>query len=305
MAGALWEDILQVGKFDGVVFDFVRATREGGNTLDQQEFPNKPGVFVQGRATKGERFTVMGIFIEDDYPDTMNALIAALQNGGVPKEFVDPVFGSIQAACDSWQVTHDAEDAADSATIQITFVQHTDGSTGPRAVTNTTPARANAVRSGATDVLVALSAFQEATEVQNNPYVLQVTGAVNAANGIADTFEADADDLSALDIQKQANAALATIELAVEAGADYDTAEAYDLGAAVLAMSTAVSGMAQDLIEAKPPLQIYVVVADTNLLAFAHDLYGDSSRADELLALNSFPDPSLIPAGFKVQAYGV
>lgn len=304
MAGQLWSDILQVGSYDGVVFDFVRATREGGNTLDQQEFPNKPGTFVQGRATKGERFTVMGIFIEDDYPDTMNALISALKNGGAPKEFVDPVFGSRQASCDSWQVAHDAEDAADSATVQITFVEHTDGAQGPKAVTNTTPARANAVRSAANDVLVALSAFEEATEVQNNAYVLQVTAAVNAASDIADQLEATGDDLSALDVQKQANATLATIDVAVAAGADYDSTEAYDLGAAVLAMSSSVSDLSSELIEAKPPLQIYVVPADTNLLALVHDLYGDSSRADEVLALNSIADPSLIPAGSKVQAYG-
>lgn len=305
MAGALWSDILQVGKFDGVVFDFVRAVVDGGNTLDQQQFPNKAGTFVQGRARNGRKFTILGVFIEDDYPDTMNSLLDAIENGGVPKEFVDPVFGSFQAACESFQLTHDADEAADSATIQISFVEHTDGATGPLAVTNTTPARANATRSCVTDVLVALSAFQEATDVQNNPYVLQVTGAMNAASSVADTFEADEDDLSALDVQKQANATLAVIEAAVEAGADYSTSEAYDLGVAVLALSTAVSAMAQDLIEAKPPLQVYVVVADTNLLAFAHDLYGDSSRAEEILALNSFPDPSLIPAGFKVQAYGV
>jgi len=304
MAGALWEDILQVGKFDGVQFDFVRATLEGGNTLDQQMFPNKPGAFVQGRARNGRRFDVLGIFIEDDYHDTMNQLIAKLENGGAPKEFVDPVFGSFMAACERFLVTHDADDAADSATIQITFVEHTDGAQGPKAITNTTPARANAVRSAVTDVFVALSAFQAATEVQNNDYVLQVTAATNAASSIADSLEATGDDLSALDIQKQTNATLATIDAAVSTGANYATTEAYDLGAAVLAMSSSVSTMAQELIEAKPPLQLFTIVADTNLLAFVFDLYGDSSRADEVLALNSIPDPSLIPAGSKVQAYG-
>lgn len=304
MAGLLWSDILQVGSFDGITFDFVSVRDEGGNTIDRQEFPNKAGAFIQGRARNARRFTVMGIFIEDDYPDTMNSLVAKLENGGVPKEFVHPVRGSFMASCDSFTVSHDVDDAADSATVQITFVEHTDGSTGPKAVTNTTPARANAVRSATNDALVALSAFEEATELQNNAYVLQVTAAINAANGIADELEATSDDLSALDIQKQANATLSTIDVAVAAGADYDSTEAYDLGAAVLAMAASVSDLSSDLIEAKPPLQIYVVPADTNLLALAHDLYGDSSRADEVLALNSFPDPSLIPAGFKVQAYG-
>lgn len=300
---ALWSDILQVGSIDGVVFDFVRATFEGGNTLDQQQFPNRDGTFIQGRARNGRRFEILGIFIEDDYPDTMNKLLAKLENGGAPVDFVDPVFGTFKASCDHFSVTHDVEDAADSATIQITILEHTEGNVGTVAIKNTTPARANAVRSRVTDALVALSAFQEATEVQNNPYVLQVQGAMNAASSIADDFEATGDDLSALDVQKQGNAALAIIELAVETGSDYDSAEAYDLGAAVLAMSAATAALVQDLIDAKPPLQVYVVVADTNLLAFAHDLYGDSSRADEVLDLNNIEDPSLIPAGYRLSAY--
>lgn len=302
---ALWSDILQVGSFDGVVFDFVRSTLEGGNTLDQQSFPNRDGTFVQGRARNGRRFTILGIFIEDDYPDTMNKLLASLENGGAPRDFVDPVFGTFKAACDHFVVTHDAEEAADSATIEITFIEHTEGDIGTIAVKNTTPARANAVRSRVTDALVALSAFQAATEIQNNAYVLQVTAATNAASSIADDFEATGDELSALDVQAQGNAALAVVNEAVDAGADYDSTEAYDLGAAVLAMAGAVSDMTKDLIDAKPPLQVYIVPADTNLLAFAHDLYGDSSRADEILGLNSIPDPSLIVAGSRISAYAV
>lgn len=303
MAGSLWSDILQVGSFDGVVFDFVRATLEGGNTLDQQQYPNRSGTFIQGRARNGRRFQIMGVFIEDDYPDTMNQLIAKLENGGTPVDFVDPVFGTFKASCDHFVVNHDIEEAADSATIEITILEHTEGNVGTAGVKNTTPARANAVRSRVTDTLVALSAFQEATEVQNNTYVLQVEGAMNAASSIADSLEATGDELSALDVQKQGNDTLATVDVAVAAGADYDSAEAYDLGAAVLAMSSAVAGLVQDLIDAKPPLQVYVIPADTNLLAFAHDLYGDSSRADEVLALNNIPDPSLIPAGFRMSAY--
>lgn len=307
MAGQVWSDILQVGSFDGVVFDFVRATFEGGNTLDQQTFPNRAGTFIQGRARNGRRFEIMGIFIEDDYPDTMNRLIAKLENGGNPVEFVDPVFGSFKASCDHFVVTHDVEEAADSATIQITIIEHTEGNVGTVGAKNTTPARANAVRSRATDALVALSAFQEALDVQSNPYVIQVEGAINAASSIADSLEATGDELSALDVQKQGNATLAVIETAIATGADYDSAEAYDLGAAMLAMSSSVSGLVQDLIDAKPPLQTYPVLADTNLLAWAHGKYGDSSRAEEVLSLNSFPDPTLIPAGFPggIKAYAV
>jgi prophage DNA circulation protein len=299
---ALWDDILQDGKFDGVRFDFVRSTFEGGNDIDQQRFPNSNGQQNQGRGRKGRRFRILGIFIEEDYPDTMNALVAKLENGGAPKEFVDPVWGSMQASVDSFSINHDADDARDSATVDISFVEHTTGTQGPRAITSTTPARANAVRSSVNDVFVALSAFQAATEVQNDPHVLEVTGLVNAAtssvSSIADSFEDTGDQLAAPVVQAQANASLVLIDSAVASNADYDSTESYDLGAALLAMAAALSAMAQDLIEAKPPLVRFPVLTNTDILRFTHDLYGDSARAQEVLDLNSIPDPMDIPAGF-------
>lgn len=302
---AEWADILQEGKFDGVRFDFVSTRDEGSNELDVQRLPGKPGQKVAARARNGRRWEILGIFIEDDYPDTMDQLIAKLDNGGEPKEFVHPVFGVFKASCESWHVLHDVDDAADSATVQITLVEHTEDTASPSAIRSTTPARANAVRSAAADVLSALSAFVAATEVQNNTYVLEVTAAVNAANGVADELEASGDEMSALEVQSSTNSTLSTVAIAVDAGADYDSTEAYDLGAAVQAMAAAISDMANELIEAKPPLQTFTVAADTNLLTFVHGLYGNSERVDEVLQLNSVADPSLLAAGTKVMAYGV
>jgi prophage DNA circulation protein len=303
---AVWSDILQDGGWDGETFEFVRSTFEGGNDVDQQRLPNTNGQQNKGRGRRGRRFRILAIFIEDDYPEKMNRVIAKLENGGVPKEFVDPIFGSMKASVETFSVVHDADDASDAASVDISFVEHTEGAgqLGPKAVTGTTPARANAVRAAVNDVFVALSAFQAATEVQNNEYVLEVTAAANATASLADSLEQTGDELSSPEVQAQANSVLALIDTAVNTGANYDSIESYDQGAAMLAMSTALSAMAQDLIEAKPPLGLRVVQADTNLLALAHDLYGDSSRADELLTLNAFPDPSFVPAGFKVLAYG-
>ena len=299
---ATWEDILQVGSFDGVTFDFVNLQDEGGNTLDEQEFPNRAGRRVQGRGTNGRVWNIRTVFVEDDYPDTMNALIAKLENGGEPKKFVHPVDGSFQASCRTWRRVHDADDAVDSAVMDIVFVEHTETLLGPRAVTSSTPARANATRSSVLEVFAALSAFQAATEIQNDPHVLEVTGLVNAATSsvtsVVDSLESTADQLGVPDIQGQTNASLTTVDAAVASNADYDSPESFDLGAALLAMAAALSAMAADLIEARPPLQNFPVLADTDILRFTHDLYGDSSRADEVLALNSIPDPMFIPAGF-------
>jgi prophage DNA circulation protein len=296
---ATWEEILKEGSFGGVKFDFVNISDTGTNELDKQAFPNRPGTTIKPRTANGRTFEIMAIFIDDDYPATMDALKAQVSDGGTPKNFVHPVFGTLKASCSQWSIRHDSEDAIDSATMTLTLIEHTEGD-GPTAQRDTTPARANSVRSLANDVLTALSAYQEVLEVQNNTYVLQVQGAVNAAVSLADSLEATGDDLSALSVQASSNGVLALVEASAAVIADYDSSEEFDLGNALILMGSAVKDLGQDLVEARPPLSAQKVLADTNLLSLAHDLGED---AEELLTLNSFPDPTDIKAGFEVLRY--
>ena len=55
--------------------------------------------------------------------------------------------------------------------------------------------------------------------------------------------------------------------------------------------------------EAKPPLIEIEVTEDIPLLLWAHQRYGTSSRAEEILQLNSIPDPVRIPAGTRLRVY--
>lgn len=296
----LWDDMLQEGSFGGVAFDFVSAKDEHSNDIDEQKFPGRPGTRIEPRGRAGKTIDVLAIFIEDDYPETMNDLIAQLDDGGTVKKLVHPIFGKLNAACKRFTVNHDIEDARDSATITISFVEDNDAEAGPEAVTNTTPAKANEVRSIGDTVLTALTAFQNALDVQNSEIGLAVTGAVNAASSIADSLEADFDNLSTLEVQATTNGGLAKCDAAAALLADYEITEQYDLAAAVLEMARALRDLASVIIEQRPPLSTFTVPATTNLLALAHDLGADP---EELLTLNSFPDPSEILAGFKVLAY--
>lgn len=295
-----WDDILQEGSFGGVKFDFVSVRDGGSNDIDEQKFRGKSGGKIDPRGRNSARWDILAVFIEDDYPEKMYDLVNQLDDGGKVKEFVHPIFGSRQASCATFTVNHDAEDARDSCTVQISLVESIDEEVDLVPRTNTTPARANAVRSLMEEVLAALSAFEAALEVQNQPAVLAVMGAVNAFSGIVDSLEATGEDLSNVAIQASANGGLAKADEAIALIADYESTEQYNLSAALLEMSHALADMAQGLVEQRPPLSTFTVSADTNLLQLAHDLGAD---AEELLALNSFPDPSLIAAGFKVLAY--
>ncbi len=298
--GQTWEEILQEGAFGGVKFDFVSVRDDQSNDLDQQKYPGKDGSRIVPRGRNSATFDIMAIVIEEDYPEKMYDLIAQLGDGGVVKKFVHPIFGELNASCARFTVNHDVEDARDSCTIAISLIEAIDEDTGPVAAKNTTPARANAIRSLGTEVLEALSAFQAALDIQNSQIGLAITGAVNAAEGMAAEMEASFSDLSTLVIQATANGVLAEIDEAVALVADYDTTECYDLSAVTLSMGHAVRDMANELIEQRPPLSTFICPDDTNILQLAHD---NGQDADELLTLNSFPDPSLILAGTKWRGY--
>lgn len=295
-----WGDLLQEGSYGGVKFDFVSVRDGGSNDLDEQKIRGKAGGKVDPRGRNSSRWDILAVIIEDDYPDKMFDLVNQLDDGGKVKEFVHPIFGSRQASCANFSVNHDAEDARDSCTISISLVESIDEDVDLVARTNTTPARANAVRTAMEEVLAALSAFTAAIDFRNNSYVVEVMGAYNAVAGIVEELEATGDDLSNVSVQATANGGLTAIDTAVETLADYDSTEQYDLSAALLSMGNALTEMANGIIEQRPPLSVVEVPATTNLLSLAHALGVDP---EELLNLNSFPDPSEIPAGFKVQAY--
>lgn len=320
--GQKWEEFLNEGSYKGVKFDFVSTRDQGGNILDAQAMPGRPGVFIEPRTRKELRFEIMAVFIEDDYPDAMFSLLDKLIDP-TPGEFIHPVHGKIQVAADNYTVTHDADDA-DSGNIQITFIEHTPTSKDSVFdATNTVAGKASETRSNADDVNTNSASWtdkilhdiadgaSDAVAYASMAYASAVntarmcTEAAAMASEAADMLEVDGDSMGAAEIQSLINGVLTRIDEAVRAMADYATEEAYNLSRALLMTAASLDDLGNALLMAKPPLIVEMVAADIPLLIYAHAKYGDSSRADELLALNDFADPLLVPAGMLVRRYAV
>ena len=58
-----WDELLQEASFGGVRFDMVSVRNDGSNTLDKQDFPNRTGRRIEGRANNGDTIQVTAIFI--------------------------------------------------------------------------------------------------------------------------------------------------------------------------------------------------------------------------------------------------
>jgi prophage DNA circulation protein len=316
-----WEDFIQEGSFKGVRFDFVSAREQHANILDVKRYPARDGAVVEKRAREPLRISIMAVFIEEDYPSQLWALSEKLDDG-TPGELVHPIHGTIQAACESHEVSHDAEEA-DSGTISITFIEHT-ASTGlvfqdrpsvASVASETRTASAEVITNA--DALLAetldqlLETVSNAVALASAVYaevynLVQACIAVaNLVSTTADQLEADGDTMSALEIQADANQALSDVDEQIKAVADYETTAAHDLGRSLLNAAGRLGDLAEIYISQKPPLTLVTVEADISLLAWVHARYQDSSRVNEILALNSIPDPLLIPAGTQLRAYAV
>ena len=131
--------------------------------------------------------------------------------------------------------------------------------------------------------------------------------AVDAVLGAVATLEADGDIMSLVEIQATTNAALSEVKAVMALLENYTVAPAYALGAALIAAGAALSRYAEALAETKPPLITEVLKSDWSLLELAHALYGDSTRAGELLLLNVdvIDDPLLILSGTELRRYAV
>lgn len=313
-----WSDFIQTGSYKGIAFDFVSTQDELGRVVDRQQIPGRDGVQLVDRAREGRVFDVVAIFVEDDYPDLMNKLLDAIDAGGIG-EFVHPIFGSFQAMVTHAAVSHSADDSIDSATVQLRIDEHTPAQVGPTATKTSTAAKSSWTRSKAIDVLNAVTFFAGAADAIPGITATaaaavaklgsDATAAANLASSAADSLEQDGDTMSAIEVQATTNSTLSAIDAVVQSISSCVTVstpipEQYDLMQALIVMATSLEDLATVVAAGKPALTQYQVDADIPLLSWVHAKYGDSSRADEVLALNQWiTDPLLIPAGSLVTAY--
>lgn len=316
MAG--WDTFIQTGKYGGLAFDFVSVHDETARVVDRQSQPGRDGVALSDRARDGRAWDILGVFVEEDYPDTYRALKKIIDEGGI-REFIHPIDGKFKALVTRAGSDHNADDSIDSCTMQLHVEEHTEQTLGPSVSATSTAARANSVRSKVLAVLNTISLFGAAIDAlpgitktlaaTAESIVADATAAVNLAADTADTLEQTGDDLSAIEVQAAANGTLADIDAVVASISDCTfngtaVPEQYDMLKGLIDTAKAMADLATAIAAGKPALTTFQVDAEISLLLWCHEEYGDSTRALEVFNLNPWmADPLLIPAGSTVTAY--
>lgn len=304
---ATWDEFLQEASLDGIAFDMVGVRTEGGRDLDRREYPLVDGAEVVDLARNGLSLQVHAIFEGDAYPERYQKFIEALNAGG-HHELVHPVHGRITVAVEHWVDSIDSEDAVDFGSVEVTFVEHTDQALGPFQGSDAA-SLANLVRSACDDLDVASAKLDAYVASLEDPPAALVEASAAAPTvsaqfaASATTLEEDGDQLSQSAIAANVNGALNLSSSLLARLGDYATPEVHAVSQAAIAAGARLERLAAQLLAERPPLVSIRIEADVPLLQWAHDRYGTSARAEEVLRLNSLPDPLMLHAGQTLVAY--
>ena len=301
-----WDDVLRDASYGGVRLD-VRSVRDRlGRTLDKRAYPNRNGTEIDDRARDGAVTTWRVEILEDDYPDTLHALIRMWREGGI-RAAQHPLLGTFQAAIESLDVVHDADEGA-GATVDLTLAEHTDNALGPFE-SSSIASIASQVRSAADDVDVARAALVEPAALAQTPNAETAAAAASLAGDATTTAVATIDELEALDeptsidVTNRMNVALAAIASSQGALGDLTTIEVHALHRSLTALAARLGDFAAAMVERLPPLTEETVDDAVSLLVWVHRRYGNSARVDELLALNTIPNPLRLDVGQRLRCY--
>lgn len=100
---ASWKDNLRPASFRGVEFFVDTSQYTGGRRVTFHEFPDRDLPFAEDLGKAGQTFKIDGYILGDDYFDTKQELIDAVNAEG-SGELVHPYYGTLQVQCGAFSV---------------------------------------------------------------------------------------------------------------------------------------------------------------------------------------------------------
>lgn len=104
-----WKDKLRDASFRGVSFFVEDAGYEGGRRLVPHEFPFRDKPYIEDMGRKARSFPIEAYVVGDDYMDSRDKLIEALEKEG-SGELVHPYIGTLQVSIESFSVRESSQE---------------------------------------------------------------------------------------------------------------------------------------------------------------------------------------------------
>lgn len=274
-----WEEELFDASFDGIAIHLLDIDDDLSRTTIRHEYPNTDGAHVVDTGAAPRTCDCSVVFMDDEQGTSIEhakRLLAAFD--GEAKLFVHPIHGSWMAKPEGVHLRANASER-DYMTMQVTFVE--DGVD----VTREDLAASPSARASVDDAAAELTRRAPTTTGED---AIAAADSWESPTVSAQQINRDLSHL-ANQIQQETD----RLELAADV-ANYPTIRAYQL------LHNNLRNLAAAVIASRPKLTSYTVPVSGPVLAVAQQLYGGRAaieRADELLELNSLPDPAWIPEG--------
>lgn len=104
-----WRDQLRPASFRGVQFFVDSSQYSGGRRVSFHEFPDRDKPFAEDLGKVGDTFKVEGHILGDNYFQTKNSLINAVNKEG-PGELVHPYYGTLQVQIGAFSIDEDTKE---------------------------------------------------------------------------------------------------------------------------------------------------------------------------------------------------
>ncbi len=121
-----WRDNLLDASWRGVTFHCTSTRDRAERALARYEYPFRDGGEVDDLGRKLREIEIRAVFWGEGYESQLQAFVAALDNVTEDNqgegELIHPVFGSLPAKLESYEISHD-EDSPDFAEVTLRFVE--------------------------------------------------------------------------------------------------------------------------------------------------------------------------------------
>lgn len=303
----LWESQLYECSWGGIRLDVQSTEDTNGRVLAVFQIPHRDGSPVRDMGAEPRVTRVKALFfrtsITDD-PRERFRQFKALVDRGEPATFVHPLSGSFRAYVGefSWSA---ASEPRDTITADVAFHEDSDVpavfEAGPGATAKVGAAEVEA------DAAVATAAMAEYNDGLVDPDEGEVldTSIVDESTALARTWEESGEELAARDVDLALGSTSARLQAEID-GLEVDgSLELFPVLSALTTLHATLRRAAASVVQDSPRTFEITVTAPTPLYVIAQRVYGGAeahARMDQLLRLNSIPNPARIEPGTRLRA---
>ena len=287
-------DTLQPAGFGSITFPVASCDVMGGIREHVHEYPHSPGGAIEKLGRKLYEIRMSAPFHNTfrKWPGLWPGKLASLRNffeAQVTTDLVIPTIGTIRAVCTGW-VEHMTAGKRSGVDVELTFREDQSNEFLVEALVSAKAADVTAATAEAIalieDAEFEMDIFDGIQELASD-----LTSIVDQVNTQSDLLDAKLQGL-----EHNVRTVLDTVP-------DLAKPRNHPLAAALRAVGVAAIEAREDLLKAGAPVITWVTPRRMSVVEVSIAVYGDTSHAVEVMAMNALDDPYSITQGTALRVY--